>query len=49
MKRTADKRVSEFNEARILMEVLAADPHAATYMQSDAAARRSGIRIFAEL
>ena len=42
-------RVPEFKEPRALMQMLAADPHAVTYMQSGAAARRPGIRILAEL
>jgi hypothetical protein len=41
--------IPEIKELKVLMEVLAADPHAVTYMQSDTAARRAGIRILGGL
>jgi hypothetical protein len=47
--RGGGNKIPEIKEARLLLESLAADPLAVTFMQSDAALRRSGIKILAEL
>ena len=47
--RGGGSRIPELRESRTLLEALAADPHAVTFMQSAAAARRSGLRVLAEL
>jgi hypothetical protein len=47
--RAGGNRIPEFTAVESLLESLAADPLAVTYMQADSAARRPGIKVLAEL
>ena len=47
--RTGGNRIPEHHEMRSLLDVLAAEPLAVTYMQADAAARQPAVKILAEL
>ena len=47
--RGGGSRIPEVRETRVLLDALAADPHAVTFMQSDTATRRSGLKVLAEL
>ena len=47
--RAGGNRIPEIREVQLLLESLAADPLAVTYMQAETAARRPGVKVLSEL